>query len=167
MCPQKGCFTRKAADLALGGRRPYAEGICVVCNYTLWKSRRARDGTKFLVIDGSRQRRPVRWAALEELEAVREAGAISAGSAYEFWKQSLWEAHSLFLKSSDNPGSDYVWRMVYPPPRAFKWMLLLDIAWKFNAVRRCGVLVAFSLLPRVPFSALLLARTRPSYSRCY
>jgi len=132
LCPQSGCFTRRAADLALRGERPYLEGCCTVCNYVFWKSRSAKDGVKALDTGDKRRRRSVGRAAREALEAIIDAGAISCGSAYAFWLKNLRELHDL---SGAGPGTDYTLRMVFPPGRAWKPEVILDVAWKWNGVR--------------------------------
>ena len=132
MCPNTTCYTRKAADLALGGRRPYLDGCCVVCNYVIYKSREAKDGTKFLEAG---RRRPAKRVVQAELDAAYTAGAISAGSAVKFWKATLWE---LVPKGWDPEGWNpnvYVRHLVFPPGRQYKEPFIYDVAWKFCGVR--------------------------------
>ena len=149
VCPQEHCFTRKAADMALRGQRPYLDGVCTVCNFVLWKARRGKDGIRLLEMGGMSRRRPTTRAAREELEAALIAGAISVGSAYEFWLANLWEVQSL---SEDGPWLDYVQRMVFPPPRAWKPALVFDVAWKWNGVRSAALAGLSFYTP--PFVAL-------------
>lgn len=80
----------------------------------------------------NRRRRPAKRVALEELEAVLIAGAISSGSAYKFWLANLWEVQDL---SGNGSGIGYALRMVFPPPRAWKPQLIRDVVWKWNGVR--------------------------------
>lgn len=133
-CPTEGCFTRKATDLALKGARPYLEGRCTVCNYVLWKSRSAKDGTTLLdtllYVGEKRRRRPAKRVAEEELDAALIAGAIaSAGTAHAFWRANLWD-----MRSMDGPAGPYTQRMVYWL-RTWKPGFICDVSWKWAAVR--------------------------------
>ena len=115
--------------MALKGARPYLDGACTVCNFVLWKSRSAKDGTALLDVGEKRRRRPAKRMAEEELDAALIAGAIASGSARKFWETNLWDMNHL-----SGPALPYTLRMVFRL-RTWKSEVIFDVAWRWAGVR--------------------------------